>query len=196
MSKSLGNVFTVRELLAEGHPGEAIRFALLSAHYRQPLDFTQEGLRRSKETLDKFYTALRKIQNLPCDKNSEAPQDVVEALEDDLNTPLAIHHLHNLAHLLNVIVERGQESEQAKLKGRLLESGKLLGLLGHEPEAWFQQRPGEGPAPVQIEDMIGRRDAARRQRDFNEADRIRDDLAARGILLEDGPDGTTWKRAG
>ncbi len=195
MSKSLGNVFTVRELLAEGHPGEAIRLALLSAHYRQPLDFTRAGLRQAKQTLDRLYTALRDKSGIEVEPGGQAPAPVMVALEDDLNTPLAITHLHELAREVNKV---RRPAAQAEPKAALVAAGDILGLLRERPEAWFQQRPGagEGPAPAQIEDLIGRRDAARRQRDFAEADRIRDHLAARGILLEDGADGTTWKRAG
>ncbi len=195
MSKSLGNVFTVRQLLAEGHPGEAIRLALLSAHYRQPLDFTRAGLRQAKQTLDRLYTALRDKSAIEVEPGGQVPAPVMAALEDDLNTPLATTHLHELARDLNKA--RGPAA-QAEPKAALLAAGDILGLLRERPEAWFQQRPGagEGPAPPQIEDLIGRRDEARRQRDFAEADRIRDHLAARGILLEDGAGGTTWKRAG
>ena len=195
MSKSLGNVFTVRELLAEGHPGEAIRFALLSAHYRQPLDFTRAGLRQAKHTLDRLYTALRDKSAIEVEPGGRVPAPVMAALEDDLNTPLAITHLHELAREVN---KAYRPAAQAEPKAALLAAGDILGLLRERPEAWFQQQPGagEGPASAQIEDLIGRRDAARRQRDFAEADRIRDDLAARGILLEDGAGGTTWKRAG
>ncbi len=193
MSKSLGNVFTVHELLAEGHPGEAVRLALLSAHYRQPLDFTRAGLRQAKHTLDRLYTALRDKSAIEIEPGEQVPAPVMAALEDDLNTPLAITHLHELARDLNKA--RGPAA-QAELKRSLLVAGDVLGLLREPPLAWFQQRPGAGEGPAQIEDLIGRRDAARRQRDFAEADQIRDHLAARGILLEDGPDGTTWKRAG
>ena len=185
----------VRELLAEGHPGEAIRLALLSAHYRQPLDFTRAGLRQAKHTLDRLYTALRDKSAIEVEPGGRVPAPIMAALEDDLNTPLAITHLHELARDLN---KAHRPAAQAEPKAALLAAGGILGLLREPPLAWFQQRPGagEGPAPAQIEDLIGRRDEARQQRDFAEADRIRDDLAARGILLEDGAGGTIWKRAG
>jgi cysteinyl-tRNA synthetase len=191
MSKSLGNFFTVRELLAES-PGEAIRLTLLSAHYRQPLDFTREGLRQSRHALDRLYTALRHAADVPA-AVAEPPFDVVAALEDDLNTPMAISHLHELATKLN---KAAGSAERAQAKAALLAAGRLLGLLQQEPEAWFRWRP-EGAATLDeatIEDLIRRRQEARKSRNFAEADRIRDELAAQGILLEDGPQGTTWRR--
>jgi cysteinyl-tRNA synthetase len=178
MSKSLGNFFTVRDLLAE-FPGEAIRLALLSAHYRQPLDFTREGIRQAKQTLDRWQRARGEAAP------SEAPAAVLAALEDDLNTPAAIAEMHALA--------------DAALKGdgaaasALAAAGDVLGLLRTPADAWF--RGGEADA-AEIEGLIAARAAARKGRDFKEADRIRDELAARGVVLEDTAQGTTWRRAG
>jgi cysteinyl-tRNA synthetase len=178
MSKSLGNFFTVRDLLAE-FPGEAIRLALLSAHYRQPLDFTRDGIRQAKQTLDRWQRARGDAAP------GETPATVLTALEDDLNTPLAIAEMHALA--------------DAALKGdgaaaaSLATAGATLGLLQVPAEDWF--RGGDADA-AEIEDLIAARAAARKGRDFKEADRIRDELAARGVLLEDTAQGTTWRRAG
>ena len=191
MSKSLGNFYTVRDLTKE-FPGEAIRLMLLKTHYRSPLDFTKEGLAEAKESLDRFYGALRHTQDVTV-RDTGVPDAVMTALSDDLNTPLAIAHMHEITGELN---KAKSEKDQWQFKSALLGAGKIVGLLEQDPEDWFkwQAEGGSGIDDTSIDDLIQRRIEARKAKDFAEADRIRDDLAAQGIMLEDGPDGTIWKR--
>ena len=193
MSKSLGNFYTVRDLTAE-FPGEAIRFALLSTHYRQPMDFTKDGIKQAKETLDRFYGALRNVSSLRNQNNYPIPDKIMAALSDDLNTPLAISHLHELVGALN---KAEAEDEIAELSGSLLAGAGVLGLLAADPEDWFKGQTSDaegGLDAAAIEALIEERTAARAAKDFAASDRIRDELADQGIVLEDGADGTTWKR--
>ena len=193
MSKSLGNFFTVHELLDE-FPGEALRYLLLSAQYRQPLDFTREGLKRAKATLDRLFQALR-LAGTGADAPADNPA-VIEALSSDLNTPLALSVLHEAANRLNAATGA---DEKAKARADLLGGAAVLGILHQDPETWFRWQPPQAgstaPDEATIEAAIAARLAARKVRDFKEADRIRDDLALRGVVLEDGPAGTTWRRA-
>ena len=166
MSKSLGNVVTPADLLARGHKGETLRLALLSAHYRQPLPWTETLIVQSKATLDRLYRSAGDAQP------GEIDARVVEALSDDLNTPLALSRLAQLE------------------KGTLKASAAVLGLLTKSPDAWFKG-DADGDA---IEARIAERAEAKANRDFATADRIRDELKTEGIVLEDGPGGTMWRR--
>ena len=191
MSKSIGNVLLVHELLKQA-PGEAIRLALLNAHYRQPLDWTDDGLAQAKRMLDRLYGALRNLAEIDAADATPDPA-FLDALEDDLNTPRALAVLFDLARQAN---SASENSEKARLKGTLVVSARLMGLLGQDPEAWFAGAAAsdETPEAAEIERLIQARAEARAGRDFAEADRIRDELAANGITLEDGADGTKWRR--
>lgn len=196
MSKSEGNFFTLRELL-EKAPGEVLRFALLSGHYRSPLDWSPDGVTQAKAALDGLYTALRSVATVEAASDVEMPEAFLAAMDDDLNTPKAIAQLHELGKQLN---KSSDAAEQALLKGQLLACGELLGLLSQEPEAWFRWQPESaseaGLSDADIDALIVERKTVRAERNFARADEIRDELQAAGILLEDGPQGTTWKRGG
>jgi cysteinyl-tRNA synthetase len=190
MSKSLGNFRTIRDVLAEA-PGEAARYAMLTSHYRDPLDWTSERLTQARQSLDRFYLGLRHAGDAP--SAPAAPNARVSAaLADDLNTPLALAALHDLLAELN----KAEGETKRALKAELLASGTVLGLLQQQPEAWLKGGSGGDDDSGEIDALIGRRNAARKSRDFAEADRIRTELAIRGVVLEDGPAGTTWRRAG
>ena len=167
MSKSLGNVVLVNELLDAGHKGEVLRLALLSGHYRSPLPWTESLIAQSKATLDGLYRAAADATA------GEIDAGVVEAMSDDLNTPLAMARL-------------GALGDAASIKA----SAQLLGLLTMSADEWF--RGGDGG---DVDARIAARAEAKARRDFAEADRIRAELANEGVLLEDGPSGTTWRRA-
>jgi cysteinyl-tRNA synthetase len=189
MSKSLGNFYTVQDLLKDW-PGEVIRYALLAAHYRAPLDYSKQGLAEARSALDRLYQALRGGVE---QSDKVAPsQSVVDALSDDLNTPLAISKLHELAGAVN---RAEDEVKKISLRSELLASAKLLGLLWSAPEAWFQGGAGgEDVDEASIKQLIEARAAARAAQDIAEADRVRDSLKEMGIVLEDGASGTSWKR--
>ena len=184
MAKSAGNYFTVRQLLDEGHRGEAIRLALLSAHYRQPLDITREGLAEAKGQLDRFYGALDRTARVAGEPGAP-PASLQAALEDDLNTPLALAQLHEALGALN---KAEGEADRRRARAALLAGGALLGLLQQEPGAWLH---GEGDAGW-IEERIAARTAARKARDFAQADRLRREIEQAGYLLKDGPTATEW----
>ncbi len=190
MSKSIGNVLLVRNLLQDA-PGEAIRLALLSAHYRKPLEWNDETVQRALRTLDRMYAALDGYQ--VDEREDEVVCDEVSAaLNDDLNTPQAIAVLHEYAHQVNVATTDRQRREAQAL---LYSGGRQLGLLQQGCNDWVAARRGGVDDQEQVEALIQARETARRERQFQRADEIRDMLTAQGIVLEDGPDGTTWRKA-
>lgn len=188
MSKSLGNIVTVHELLADGWQGETLRWALLSAHYRAPLDWNEDLLKQAQGSLDRFYGALLRLKDVKA-ADVEPPQALLDALADDLNTPEAIAEMFALATLANVAKK---PAEQAEAKGRLLAAGALMGVLADDPERWFRATFGEQAA--EIDALVAERVAARAAKNFTEADRLREDLAERGVEVMDGPGGSTWRR--
>ena len=188
MSKSLGNFYTVNELLQE-FPGEAIRLLLLKTHYRQPSDFTKEGLVEAKRELDGFYQALRQSPAETDNANCE-PSKIIDVLCDDLNTPKSISLLHETLGQIN----RGDVSAQHTLRS----NAAILGLLQQDPEEWFKWSPpskgNDGLSDDNIEAKIVARKEARANKDFAASDAIRDELQAAGIILEDSAAETTWRR--
>ncbi|WP_426689381.1 cysteine--tRNA ligase [Rhodanobacter ginsengiterrae] len=184
MSKSLGNVLLVHELL-KLHPAEALRLRLLSGHYRQPLDWSDAAIAQATSTLDGWYRVLRDLAavELPS-ADLPVPAGIEAALCDDLNTPQALAEL-------SVLADAARQSGSAEAKAALLGGGALLGLLQQAPEAWFR-RGDKAIDEARIEDLLEQRRAARAARDFARADAIRDELAALGIAIEDGAQGTRW----
>jgi cysteinyl-tRNA synthetase len=203
MSKSLGNIITPAELLEQGHRGETLRLALLSAHYRQPLAWTDELLAQSKAALDSFRNALRQVEEVEyCE--AEPPETFLEALRDDLNTPAAISALHDVRRILTTSDSREQialAKSQLDAAGRILGVGAILkpitGKLNLDlslKRLLDPSRTSQTLADAVVQRMIDLRNEYRAARDFRAADSVRDDLMAEGIILEDGPNGTTWRR--
>ena len=192
MSKSIGNIVTPRELLEQGWQGETIRWALLSAHYRAPLDWNDDLLAQAQASLDRYYGALQRLHHLPAPPlktTSSVFNAFVEALADDLNTPKAIAELSALATAANTAT---RTDVQAAAKAELIAAGALLGVLQQDPAQWFRASFGEQAA--EIDALVAERVAARQAKDYARSDRIRDDLAARGVEVMDNPSGSTWRR--
>jgi cysteinyl-tRNA synthetase len=186
MSKSLGNVVLAHDLVTRV-PGEAIRWALLSAHYRQPLQWTEELIEQAVKSLDRLYGALRRAAEVEA-ANAEPCRAFMEALDDDLNTPRAYAELHALAGK----VETYHGADRAQAKGELLASAQLIGFLGADPESWFQ-RNLTLDQKSHIDALVRARDAARAAKDWPKADALRSDLTALNVEVMDGPAGATWR---
>jgi cysteinyl-tRNA synthetase len=227
MSKSLGNILAIRDLLRDHHP-EALRLFLLSNHYRSPVDFSIQNMAEAGANLDRFYAALLGIEEFLAgskgiippipkglrgigqevyEKISTVKEKFLEAMEDDFNTALALGYLHELTRTLNrAVADKGFRKDPAAAglltqgRNRLLESGKILGLFQKEPKEYFADQrkkflQAKGLKEEEIQDWIGKREAARKAQEWARADEIRAQAASRGIILEDGPQGTTWRPA-
>jgi cysteinyl-tRNA synthetase len=227
MSKSLGNILAIRDILREHHP-EALRIFLLSHHYRSPVDFSLQNMTEARANLDRFYTALKGIAEemeeaggaaLPgpeklkgtarevYETGSGLPGKFLEAMEDDFNSALALGHLHETARLLNrALADKGFRKDPAagallsEARNRLLESGRVLGLFRDPPGDYFAgQRKrflaAKGMPEESILGLIAQREEARRAKDWKRADELRERASSLGIVLEDGPQGTTWRPA-
>ena len=202
MSKSLGNFVTIHQLLTNWHgyrwPGEAIRFNLLRTHYRQPLDWTLEGLDESHKTLWNWYSELEGVAAA-----SEVPESVLDAIADDLNTPRLIAELHSARSLperLRVLQMLGFSGQRPNIERFAIAAGRAEGrssAIGvgsaHLAMTGFAPTVSVRPSDEKIAGLITARNAARKAKNFKEADRIRDELLAQGIVLKDGPEGTTWE---
>jgi cysteinyl-tRNA synthetase len=190
MSKSIGNIITPKELLEQGWQGETIRWALLSAHYKAPLDWSDDLLKQAQASLDRLYGAVLRLKDVDA-ALVETPKAVVEAIADDLNTPAAIAALSALATAANIAKK---PADMAKAKGELLAAAKLFGVLQDDPEHWFRASFGEEAA--EIDRLVAERVAARSAKDYAASDKLRDELAARGVEVMDGASGSTWRRKG
>jgi cysteinyl-tRNA synthetase len=210
MSKSLGNFFTVREIL-QRYRAEEVRYFILASHYRSPLNYSQENLDHSKAALARLYTALRDLVPVsPVEHEDKYTQAFHTAMNDDFNTPEAIAVLFEIAHAINRI-RKSDTGDAQHLAGRLVALGEVLGLLQEDPETFFKAKTGlqadtgnyqitpRGASLAvlpdeEIEKMIEKRTKARADKDWSESDRIRDELEAQGIVLEDTAAGTIWRR--
>lgn len=192
MSKSLGNVLLVHELI-KTNPGEVIRLALLGAHYKQPLDWSAETIESARRMLDRLYGAVQGIEVSDTARAvAEVPADLIAALEDDLNSPQALAAFFALAKRLNKATD---DKERASLAAQMYASGELMGLLGNDPDEWFAGHTEGGLSSADIEALIEKRIAAKAARDFETADAIRDQLSDAGVTIQDGRDGSSWRRS-
>ncbi len=193
MSKSLGNVLLVHDMI-KTIPGEVIRLALLGAHYHQPLDWSDETIGSARRMLDRLYGAVRGIDvSTEARAAAEPSVALLEALEDDLNTPKAMAELFAMAKTLN---KTSDDAEKQRLAAVLYASGDLMGLLQFEPESWFAGDVEGQLSADEIDTLIDKRNEARAAKDFAAADAFRDELTDAGIKIEDGADGTSWRRVG
>jgi len=202
MSKSLGNFFTVREVLPQLRP-EVLRAFVISSHYRGPINYSEENLRQADAALSRLYLALRDVRSARPAPSTEWSERFREVMDDDFNTAEALSVLQTQARELNSAKAAGDDARAAELAGELRELASVLGLLQHEPGEWLatasrltagETSAADGPGDDEIERLVAARTAARAGKNWAESDRIRDELAAKGVILEDGPGGTSWRR--
>jgi cysteinyl-tRNA synthetase len=193
MSKSLGNFFTIRDVLKEYQP-EVVRFFILSSHYRSPLNYSDANLKEARTALARLYTAIRDIAVVPGHLDAEYAAKFHEVMEDDFNTREAVTLLHEIAHEINKTGD--VSSERSILLASTLHSlGGILGLLQDNPGAFLQSgKTGAGLENEQVQQLIEERALAKQQKDYARADSLRDQLVSQGIILEDTPKGTLWRR--
>ena len=188
MSKSIGNIRLVHDLKNQ-YSGEVLRLTLLSAHYRQPLNWTKEIIDQNSKMLDRLYRSLKDLQDI--ELTSEIlSEDVMESLLDDLNTPKLLAHLNTLANKLST----ANKDEKINIKNNLIAAGKILGILREDPDVWLGYNQSLNPEKEEIEGLINQRNEARRDKDFKLADEIRDKLKIKGIEIEDTNNGTIWRK--
>ena len=189
MSKSLGNVQLVHELIKD-YPGEVLRYALLTAHYRAPLTWTADLLAKTRRSLDRVYGVLRRLGDVEA-MEGDVPAAFLEALHDDLNTPKALSELFQLAGNANKAVS---DVEKSRAKGELLAAAGLLGLGQSDPDAWFGLTDLDPTERARIDALITRRQTARVEKDWATADAVRDELNVLKVQVDDGPEGSTWRK--
>jgi len=193
MSKSLGNFFTIREVLEKYHP-EVVRFLLVSSHYRSPINYSEDNLKEAKGALERFYTALRGLPEVEAAGGEAFAERFAAAMDDDFNTPEAVAVLFEMAREVNRLREADLQAAAA-LAAKLRELAGLLGVLQLEPDAFLQAGAAGKVDAAQVEALIQARLEARTAKNWAESDRIRDELTAMGVVLEDGKGGTTWRLA-
>lgn len=192
MSKSLGNFFTIREVLAK-YPAEIARYFMLASHYRSPINYSEENLQSAQNALERFYTTLRDLPVVPANNKNPWLERFNNAMDDDFNTPEALAVLFDLAREINRLKEENKLQEASSLAANLKQLGGVLGILQQDPMQFLQGKI-DTTAAQNIQTLIDARNAARKAKNWGESDRIRNELLAQGIILEDGVEGTAWRR--
>ena len=188
MSKSIGNIKLVNDLKKQ-YKGEVLRLTLLSAHYRQPLNWTKEIIDQNSKMLDRFYRSLKDLQDIETSSESIS-EEIMESLLDDLNTPKVLAKLNTLSNTLS----SANSEEKRNIKNNLIAVGKILGVMQEDPNIWLGYNQTANPEKEEIERLINQRNEARRNKDFKLADQIRDKLKSKGIEIEDTKNGTIWRK--
>ena len=188
MSKSIGNIKLVHDLKKQ-YKGEVLRLTLLSAHYRQPLNWTKEIIDQNSKMLDRFYRSLKDLQDIET-ASETISEEIMESLLDDLNTPKVLAKLNTLSNTLS----SANNEEKRNIKNNLIAVGKILGIMREDPNIWLGYNQTANPEKEEIEGLINQRNEARRSKDFKLADQIRDKLKSKGIEIEDTKNGTIWRK--